>query len=123
MKIEELQKIKEGSVLHNSWGYDQTNNDYCKIIKAGNKSFKCQKIGKSIIADLSPSYGSKVIPNPNKPIGKPFNVLIKKYRPNNYGEEIYLVGSYPLGNSSDDSTKIRGSWSEWDGKPDYDTER
>src|SRR3990167_5553923 len=120
MKTEQLQRIKEGSILHNQWGYDQTNNDYCQVKNLGKSSFKCQKIGRDVVGDISPGYGSKVIPNPKKPIGKPFNVLIKKYPKNEYGEEVYLVGSYPLGDATD-STKLKGSWDEWDGKPDFDT--
>jgi hypothetical protein len=124
---EELKKIKVGSILHTSWGYDQTNNDYCKILKVGQKTLKCQKVGTKTVEELKTAYGRRVLPDSNNPIGKPFNIRLNrysKYKGFRQGDEdrISAVGSYPLGNSSDKS-KIKGYWFAWDGNPDVDTER
>jgi len=37
----EVDKIKKGVILRGDWGYDQTNNEFCKVIKNTGKTLVC----------------------------------------------------------------------------------
>lgn len=118
---EDISKLKKGKILHTSWGYDQTNNEYCEILENTGKTIKCQKLGKRQMGDISPAYGMQVAPDRSNRVCKPFRIRISKYK---YGGEdrVSLVGSFPLSKESCDH-KITGYWGDWDEKPDVDTER
>jgi len=44
-------KIKVNDIMVNSWGYDQTNIDFYKVVGLTPKGIKVRKLGKSIIED------------------------------------------------------------------------
>ncbi len=83
----EEMKIEKGSVLHTSWGYDMTINDFCIVLEVSptGKSVLCQMIG-SVLVDGDNMQGS-VKPNINgSRFGKPFRLRVR---------ENSAVGSYP----------------------------
>ncbi len=122
-ELQEARAIKKGEIMHTSWGYDQTNNDYCRVLENTGKTIKCQKLSTKDVERISPGYGTVVIPDKKKPVCKPFRIRISPYTYD--GEErVVLVGSYPLSNEDRNcDSKHRGNWSKWDGKPDINTER
>jgi hypothetical protein len=119
-EIDEVSKIKKGDILNGSWGYDQTNNEFCKVLKNTGKSLICQKL--SVIHHQDYDYQKgilKVIPDIKQPIFKPFRIKIDKYDYNGQ-PQVSLKGKMPLSNDGD-ATKVY--WRKWNGSPQYDTER
>lgn len=115
MNQEELQTIKEGTILHDSWGYDMTINEYCIVLSSTGKTFLCQMVGRKVTNDDGRG-GGKAIPNPEYREGKPFRVKIRRYK-DGY---ISLPGSYPVHVNKDGSEdKRKGYWSIWKGTPNY----
>lgn len=123
-ELSEAKRIKKGEILTSSWGYDQTTNDYCKVLENTGKTIKCQKIKSEKIKSLPQGVGEIVKPNPKIKVCKPFRIRISPYT---YGGEkrVSLVGSYPLTNQTDSDCedKRRGLWHKWDKKEDINTER
>ena len=122
MKETEINEIKEGDILHTSWGYDQTNNDYCKVLENTGKTLKCVMIGSDIIKHTG--YLSETVrPNPDKLDGsKPFRIRIVKYKYN--GEERFsLSGSYPFcwNDTRDRPSKRLGYWWLWNGQDNHES--
>jgi len=119
-EVNAVKKIKKGDILNGSWGYDQTSNEYCKVLKNTGKSLMCQKIKTINHQDYDYSKGvMKVIPDPKQPEFKPFRIKIDKY---DYGgqPQVSLKGKMPLDNEGG-GTKVY--WRKWDGSPGHDTER
>lgn len=71
---------KAGEIYYDSWGYDQTNIDFYKVLEAGKKSITMIKIG-SKYAENQPSGNSPmsayVVPNPECLIGEPFKKVVQ----------------------------------------------
>lgn len=92
--------VELGSIFVRSWGYDQTNVDYAKVvyISPSGKSAKLQRIGSKSIESMG-SMADQVMPDPSIVLEDRKVVLgrIKKYS----------TGSYC------------GDFHKWDGKPDY----
>lgn len=121
----EVKNIVDGDVLHNSWGYDQTNNDYCMVSKNNGKTIKCQMIGAHTINEGK--WGTEIVPDKDELQCNPFNIRISRYN-SKYDDpgtppHISLVGSYPYAAPNDCKAKHKGYWRRWDGKPDVNTER
>ena len=64
------EQLKVGSILHSSWGYDQTNCDFYEVVERKAKSVILRPIG-GIRVD-----GSHLKPNPGHFIGEPFRKVI-----------------------------------------------
>jgi hypothetical protein len=98
-EILKSQPVKVGDIFERSWGYDQTNVDFYKVVeltKTG-KSAKVIKIGQKITKQTG-DMSELVEPDPEKVIGQKVHVWrIKQYR-------------------SDGSIYIGGLW-RWDGTP------
>lgn len=95
------QPVKVGDIFERSWGYDQTNVDFYKVIeitKTG-KSAKVVKIGQKL--DKQTGFMSETVtPDPEKIIGEKIHTWrIKKYQ-------------------NDGSVYVGHLW-RWDGKPSY----
>ena len=75
--IIENKKVKLGDVFVNSWGYDQTNIDFSKIVgfSASGKSAKIVSIGQ-IIVDHDDFMSEHVMPDVNNIKGKPHMVRL-----------------------------------------------
>ena len=64
-------QLEVGDVLVASWGYEQTNVDYYKVVKlVGTATVELVEIGKQQNEDLR--MQGKCIPDPESVIGKPF---------------------------------------------------
>ena len=46
----EAAKIQTGSILYSSWGYDQTNIDFFKVLSRKNNTVTMQKIGSKVVS-------------------------------------------------------------------------
>ncbi len=118
----EIKSIKKGTILRGSWGYDQTNNEYCQVVKNTGKTLICQKLGKKTIGDIYPALGSKVMPDKNKKVCKPFRIKIDRYTGQNGEERVSLHGATPLFEDyCDDKPVIY--WGRLGESYDIDTER
>lgn len=94
---------KEGDILYSSWGYDQTNIDFYKVLKVTKASVKIQKVPSKIVKQGGPS--DEVVPNlAVSPEGK---VMTKRFRPATQGYAV-KIASY-------------ASAYLWDGKPKRQT--
>ena len=100
LKVEEnVKNTKVGDIYYSSWGYDQTNIDFYKIVaKKGSKSFMLQAIGQTV--DSNGSSQDLVMPYEKAYKGRP---LMKR------------MGSYGFSLNSF-STAMK-----WDGKPKHQT--
>ena len=102
------QDIHVGTILHTSWGYDMTINNFCIVLDVG-KTLKCQMIGTKWIQGSQQSGEGSVVPNPNDAYGKPFRLHIRKWKDKYSGKErTSLIGSYPYVKGSEE--KQKGYW-------------
>jgi hypothetical protein len=90
--------MKVGDIYYTSWGYDQTNVDFYKILEVKKGSAVIVKVGSRTVSDNGPS--TMVVPSPENETGKP---MLK--RMGVYG---FSIASY-------------ASATKWDGEPKYET--
>ena len=78
-------EIEVGQVFYASWGYDQTNIDFVKVIglTATKKTAICRMVGKKRVDQWTVA--------PTEPFGLVFRLQVRQGR-----DELYLVGSYPF---------------------------
>ena len=57
--------LKEGDIICNSWGYEQTNIDFYKVVEITRCTIKIIEIGQYIYKDLT-SMSADVMPEPDK---------------------------------------------------------
>jgi hypothetical protein len=79
-KKKEAQKVmnhnfKEGMILYNSWGYDQTNIDFYQIVKSKEKSVILREIASSTVAGSEGFMSASVKPVKDYFVGEP---ILKK---------------------------------------------
>jgi hypothetical protein len=96
-------KIEAGSILQSSWGYDQTNIDFYKVISVKNGWASVAKIGQEIVENMPEYMGEKVVPFEGK-MGSTFRRKIKTYSTEDY----VGITSYSCA-------------SVWDGQPQMQT--
>ncbi len=102
-----------GDYLYCSWGYDQTNIDFCQIIEVSKsrKTVKCQMCSKEVVRNERTADYVK----PSKRIGKiTFRLWVRRYK-----NWLSFRGQYPF--CGDHPAMRMGSFSKWDGKPEYET--
>lgn len=99
-QIVELLPLKVGQIFYDSWGYDQTQNDFLEIVEVSpsNKTVMVQMIGSSEIDDWT------VKPNPQYRYGTPFRLHVKYF-----SHKPLIVGQYPYCDAKDCMTD-RGCW-------------
>lgn len=108
-------KVSIGDIFWTSWGYDQTNYDYLKVLKVNpsGKTAICQMIDSDDFERSKDLFMTTVQrPNPQKTYGKPFRMQIQYYR-----GIVELRGSYFLGRGND--SKRLGTFQEWDGEKTF----
>lgn len=110
-----MDSFKVGDILINSWGYDMTINDYCRITELSptKKTIKCRMLKQTIENDYGRGAGRSMPTSEEK--GEPFKLFVRNYSQDNLSDRLYFVGSYPFC----DGDKQKGSFSIWNGKPDY----
>lgn len=121
-KQESRKEIKINDVFYTSWGYDQTNYDYIKVVsinKSG-KSVKCVSIGAKHVSQAG-FMAEKIKPDPENIISKPFNMFVenKNYKRCKYNdpEAENLRGTYI---KHDQPFRLDTFWPH-DGKEDLET--
>jgi len=111
--IQEVVKpVKAGQIYYASWGYDQTNIEFAKVLKVSptGKTVICVMMSQKIVEHTG-FMAETVIPD--KEYGKPFRLRIKGPMSGNY----YLKGSYPFTNNDYDK-RLDCFWL-WNEKPKY----
>ena len=102
-----------GKVFYASWGYDQTQNDFVKVIRVSptGKTAYCKMVGNKRVGDSAVE--------PTETFGNEFALRIEEYN----GRKL-LRGSYPYcanaTNPNDDSKRLDTFW-EYKGEPVYET--
>lgn len=99
----------KGKILHTSWGYDMTLNDYCVVVEETPKSVVCKMLAMKVEDDYGRGEG-KATPILKVLEEKPFRLFIRESK---WGK--YFKGSYPYCNGS----KKMGHFNIWDGQPKY----
>jgi len=75
---EQAKSIKEGTILYSSWGYEQTNIDFYKVVKKINKKLWIVPISQRRSFEESDMSGS-CIADPETVTGEPFVKFINKW--------------------------------------------
>jgi len=81
-----------GQIYYDSWGYDQTNIDFYKVIEVKEKSVVIQEIGSKFVPGTQGMDCSNVVPNPEAVCGKPMLKIINFYIQND-GSPKYFIKS------------------------------
>lgn len=109
-RYETIEPPKEalGKIIHYSWGYDMTFNEYAKIIKLNAKSALAVPMVVSTNGmENGPGGEGKARPI-HEPKGEPFVVLFKKFMG---GDHYSIVGG---------KTVEGRTWSYWNGESNYE---
>jgi len=77
-KIEAAAALKVGDIYYSSWGYDQTNIDFYKIVDVKGAKATLVEIAKKYLEPDS-QYEDKVVPDPDVLVGKPMNKIVNAY--------------------------------------------
>lgn len=71
--------IKAGDILYTSWGYEQTNREFFKVIKIlGKRYFLIQEIGQKEVEESQGFMCANVVPT-DKRISEPIKAYCDKY--------------------------------------------
>lgn len=82
--------LKEGDILYSSWGYDQTNVDFFKVVNATEKMVTLQQVKTHEERLSGGSFGSYNATPTNKDEGKPFKRKIHSYE----GQPVVAIRDY-----------------------------
>lgn len=101
---ETITKLEPGDILYSSWGYEQTNIDFYRVIKlCGKTMVELEKIGKLYSNEESNEYQDAVLPDPREIKSKSFRRKVY-----NHTRPGVMVNSY--------------QWATiWDGRPKAQT--
>lgn len=113
-----IEEIKKGAILHTSWGYDMTINNYCKVIENTGKTLKCRMVEK--VSETFDGFDGTVEPDKEAEFGKEFRLRLSLYGTQ---DEIRLSirGSYPFViQSNGNESKRLGSFRVWNGKANHE---
>ena len=114
----EVQEIKVGSIMHTSWGYDMTINDFCLVLENTGKTLKCVMVGTKMIEGNS-LESSRVVADVGNVVSKPFRIRMVKYKGS---EKTFYSGSYPYcakHGTNNDTAKRLGSWKPTEARKDF----
>ena len=90
--------LKPGDILYNSWGYDQTNVDFYKVLSIKGQKVTLVEVAQKV-AEAEMTY-ENVLPVADAEISKPFTRMV--------GEYGFKINSFAYA-------------SKWDGKPKHQT--
>ena len=114
---------KVGDILYSSWGYDQTNIDFYKVVRVSESSVWIQQIGKKVV-EVTGWAHQNVVP-----------VDSSEYQVRNWDKEkddwdnvnAFITKTYPVQRKKIQDKSWSGGWyvslnsfssaSLWDGKP------
>lgn len=75
----EAEKIQAGSILYSSWGYDQTNIDFYKILSRKGKTVTMQPIGSKIVDYNDHYYSGRKVADDTVVKGEAMTKRINKF--------------------------------------------
>lgn len=75
-KIKALEQIQAGTILHNSWGYDQTNCDFYQVIERHGSRVTVRKIAGETVEGSEQGMSCSLRPCRDQFIGKPIVKMI-----------------------------------------------
>jgi len=110
----ETQQVKKGDIFYASWGWEQTNIDFCIIeeVSRTGKTVKCKMMSeKDHYVEGNHPMSENVTPDKPDPNGETFRLHVRKRSTS----EPYLVGQYPYTQGD----KRFGHFWKWDGHPLY----
>ena len=100
-------KMTVGKIFYSSWGYEQTNIDFYKVVEVSKsgKTITLQKIGSQVV-EVNGYCSERVIPNESKTEGAP--LTNRRLIVGRYGDVMVNVSN---------RTDYRVLAFEWDGTP------
>lgn len=107
-----------GDILHTSYGYDMTINNYCKIIKISptRKTVICRMVKASVQGDDGRGAGTATATS--EEVGNEFRLWVRYYKDNG---GLRFAGKYPFcADCGDNEAKIEGWFHKWNNKPNYE---
>jgi|SRR5882672_3504882 len=103
-----------GQIFYDSWGYDQTNIDFFKIIEVKERSVVIQEIGASPVPGTYGHDSQNVKPNPDSVFGKPMLKIIQVSIDNNGKAHYRFSGKHSFsGSLSPYHHEENGVYSSW----------
>ena len=101
-----MEQLKVGQVLYSSWGYDQTNIDYVKVVSLSpsGKTVKLVRIGQKMVKGSEGFMSESVLPDVDNVTGDEFRGYLRFDKESN--ELSYVKAGYHF-------------FSHHDGEPDY----
>lgn len=109
-------RIEAGQYLYASWGYDQTNIDFIKVVSVSptGKTATCMRArGVRLDAESGRGYDALV---PGEPFGLEFRLCVR-----DVGTDKILRGKYPFCGDADPTALRMGSFYIWNGGPKSQT--
>jgi hypothetical protein len=105
-----MMTVRKGDIFYESWGYDQTNIDFCVVeqVSPTGKTVLCRMMSQRIVKTEA-FMAEHVVPD--KSYGELFRLHVRS-RSNG---DPSLVGTYPFCQGGTRS----GYFSKWEGKPLY----
>ena len=117
MDVKKLEntKVKAGDIFYESWGYDQTNIDFCVVeqVSPTGKTVLCKMMSqKTVPREGFAPMSEHVIPD------KPYGPLFRLHVRTRSNGDTSLVGKYPYARGD----TRPGYFTKWDGKPLYQSD-
>ncbi len=102
--------MKPGDIFYASWGYDQTNINFVKVVEVSStgKTALCTMIGKKQVEPHKVHTEKK--PDPDNEYGKVFRLQTREQS----NGEVYLRGSYPYIDGEMETGTRLGTFYPWD---------
>lgn len=112
--------IKVGDFFYNSWGYDQTNIDYYKVVAlVGKSSVKLLPVVSKTVSSNPPA--EMVVPGDDE---ADFDVILTSKKPGDEYPSSWRKGDGPVTKRARDGNVVLGkgysAW-PWGGSPNYET--
>ena len=105
---------KVGDILYSSWGYDQTNIEFFKVVKTSEFSVWIQKVGSKVV-EVTGWAHQNVVPTDSS------TYEVKNWDAPGYSTNVYPVRRHKIQNSSFSGYGVSlNSYAAaflWDGKP------
>jgi hypothetical protein len=70
------ERLQVGTILHHSWGYEQTNCEFYLVVERKAASCTIQRIGCTTVSGSEGQMSARVRPDPSRIIGKPERKII-----------------------------------------------
>lgn len=119
-ETEQRHEFEVGDFIWASWGYDQTNIDYAKIVEVSEtgKTVVCQMTTVKMMEEWLPReskcYDMLI---PHRPFGDRFRLRVRRFDDG----RLYFAGSYPFIDGKRDMGMRRDCFWLWDGKAKGET--